>query len=88
MFTQDLLHLHCHTRELSEPSILILIDTPRYPASISCVWLLSFKATAASSHATLRFVHCLLQRVILPAEDVVAVLAKAGIISRAEDKRL
>ena len=88
MFTQNLLHLHCHTRELSQPSILILFDTPRYPASISCVWLLGFKATAASSHATLRFVHCLLQRVVLPAEDVVTMLAEAGIISRAEDKWL
>jgi hypothetical protein len=81
-------HGHIHTRKLSQPAIGVLVDSPRHLARIASVGLLSLEAPTVGTHATLRIVHGLLQRIVLPAEHVITVLAEASGVACAEDEGL
>jgi hypothetical protein len=50
--------------------------------------LLRLQATAVGTHTALGIVHSLLERVVLPAENVVSVLSITGVISSRKDERL
>jgi hypothetical protein len=78
-------HRHTlHTRKLCHPAIMLLVDTVLHNTLVADSRLLRLQATTVSPHAALSIVHSLLQRVVLPAEDVVAVLAVARVVSRGE----
>lgn len=79
------LHGHSlHTRQLLNPIVLLLIDTTLDDTLVSNIRLLSLQATTAGTHATFGVVHSLLKRIVLPAKDVIAVLAETGIVARAK----
>jgi hypothetical protein len=81
-------HGHIHSRKFSQPAIGVLVDSPRHLARIASVGLLSLKAPAVGTHAALCIVHSLLQRIVLPAEHVIAVLAETSGVACAENEGL
>jgi hypothetical protein len=60
---------------------MVFIDPLLDSALVASLGLLSFQATTASTHAAFGLVHSLLERVVFPAEDVVAVLTKPGVVA-------
>ena len=46
--------------------------------------MLGLQATAAGTHAALGIVHGLLERVLLPSEHIVAMLAISGVVTHTE----
>jgi hypothetical protein len=69
-------------------SVSVLINALLDVARVTGGDLLRLQATAGRTHAALRFIHSFLERVSLPAEDVIAVLAVASRVSGTEHKGL
>ena len=65
-------------------AIIVFVDTVLNLASVTGIGLLRLQTSAVRTHAAFSVVHGLLERVVLPAKDVVAMLAEAGVVSCAE----
>jgi len=66
---------------------VVLVDERPHGAALGGVDGLGLEAAALGAHAPAG-VHGLLERITLPAEDVIGVLAVAGLVARAQVERL
>ena len=63
---------------------MLLVHTVLHDTLVAISRLLRLQTTTVGAHAALGIIHGLLKRVVLPAEDVVAMLAVAGVIASGE----
>jgi hypothetical protein len=67
---------------------MILMHFSGHSALIARIRLLRLQATTVCAHAALGIIHSLLERVILPTEDVIPMLTETSGVSGTEDKWL
>lgn len=89
MHRSKTLHGHTlHAGQILDPAVLLLIDDAFDDALVTSIRLLGLQSTAAGTHAAFGVVHSFLERVVLPAEYVVTVLAETCVVTSAEVERL
>jgi hypothetical protein len=85
MALDSLEHGHTlHPWKLRHPPIMLLMNAVLDNTLVAIGGLLRLQRPAVSAHAAFCVVHCFLQRVVFPAEDVVAVLAVACVVACGE----
>jgi hypothetical protein len=79
------LHRHTrHTRQLLHPPLLVFINPTFNNTLIARIRLLSLQPSTTCTHASLRLIHSFLQRIVLPAKHIVAVLSVPSVVAHAE----
>jgi hypothetical protein len=84
-FQRTTLHRHTrHTRQLFHPPLLIFINPSFNNTLIARIRLLRLQPSTTRAHASLRLIHSFLQRIVLPAKYIVAVLSVPSVVAHTE----